>query len=102
MRIVHLSDIHLSKNNFEEFNNTYRDALISDLLLFNNLKKIDVIVITGDLVDKGGHSLYEIDGYEDRSIYPNPYYIFEEIFISPIINTLGILKGKFSVYSWES
>jgi len=95
MRIVHLSDIHLSKSNFEEFKNTYCDALIRDLLEFNKLKKIDVIVITGDLVDKGGQSLYEIDGFEDKSVYPNPYNIFEKIFINPIIEALRFSKDNF-------
>lgn len=95
MRIVHLSDIHLSKSNFEEFRNTYCDALIRDLRSFNDSKKIDVIVITGDLVDKGGQSLYEIDGFEDKTLYPNPYIIFEKIFITPIINALGLSKDNF-------
>lgn len=95
MRIVHLSDIHLSKSNFEEFNNTYCEALIRDLISFHKEKKIDVIVITGDLVDKGGHSLYNIDGFGDKSIYPSPYNIFEKIFINPMIDALGFSKENF-------
>lgn len=95
MRIVHLSDIHLSSCNCNDFENYFRDALIVDLLKFNNPKKIDVIVITGDLVDRGGHSLYEIDKYKDKKIYPSPYYIFEEVFITPIIKELNFPKENF-------
>jgi len=95
MRIVHLSDIHLSKSNFDEFKNTYCEALIRDLISFDKEKKIDIIVITGDLVDRGGHSLYSIDGFEDKSIYSNPYSIFEKIFINPIISALGFSKENF-------
>lgn len=95
MRIIHLSDIHLSESNYLEFKNNYLNALIKDLLLYNRTKKIDIIVITGDLVDKGGDSLYKIDGYEDKAIYPSPYDIFEEIFISPIISALGLSKENF-------
>lgn len=92
MRIVHLSDIHLSKSNYIEFNNNYLDALINDLKAYNYSKKIDVIVITGDLIDKGGHSLYEINGFEDKTVYPNPYDIFEKIFIEPIMVALSFPK----------
>lgn len=95
MRIVHLSDIHLSSSNYQEFKDTYRDALIRDLLEFNDEKKIDIIVITGDLVDSGGHSLYKIKGYQDKKKYPSPYYIFEEVFITPIIKKLNFPKENF-------
>ena len=95
MRIVHLSDIHLSKDNYTDFINDYKDALINDLIQYNNSTKIDVILITGDLVDKGGHSLYEIEGFDKHEQYPNPYYIFEEIFINPIIEALNFNKNNF-------
>lgn len=95
MRIVHLSDIHLSKSNFDELKNTYCEALINDLISFHEEKKIDIIVITGDLVDKGGGSLYDIDGFEDKSIYTSPYSIFEKVFINPIIDALGFSKNNF-------
>lgn len=95
MRIIHLSDIHLSESNFLEFKNNYLNALINDLISYNKAKKIDIIIITGDLVDKGGHSLYKIEGYEDKESYPSPYDIFEEIFIHPIISALQLSKENF-------
>lgn len=92
MRLVHLSDIHLSKDNYNEFKNNYIDALLKDLAVYNNSITIDLIVITGDLVDKGGHSLFEILEFKD---YKSPYDIFEEVFINPISKLLGIDKHKF-------
>ncbi|MCL9803888.1 metallophosphoesterase [Flavobacterium amniphilum] len=95
MRIVHLSDIHLSKDNYQDFENYYKDALIGDLVDFNKAKKIDVIVITGDLVDKGGESLFEIDDFQDKTDYPCPYKIFEEAFIAPIVTALNLSRENF-------
>ena len=81
MRIIHLSDIHLSNENFESFRLYYRDSLIEELNRINSQTKIDLIIISGDLVDKGGSSLKKIEGYEKVD---NPYDIFENEFINPI------------------
>lgn len=91
MRIVHLSDIHLSKSNYDEFQNNYKNALIKDLLEYNRSSPIDLIVITGDLVDKGGYSLFEIPEFETLN---SPYDIFEEVFLKPIISALNIDKHR--------
>jgi predicted MPP superfamily phosphohydrolase len=94
MRIVHLSDIHLSKENYTEFQNNYKDALIKDLKSYHSSIPIDLIVITGDLVDRGGHSLFEIPEFTDKG-YISPYDIFNEVFIVPILEKLGITKDRF-------
>jgi len=90
MRLVHLSDIHLSKQNFQEFKNNYRDALLKDLESYHRQKKIDLLIITGDLIDKGGFSLFDLPEYKDES---DPYVIFEKEFIFPIIERIGIDKN---------
>ena len=92
MRLVHLSDIHLSEDNYTEFQNEYKKSLIKDLLFYHKDIPIDLIIITGDLVDKGGHSLFKIIEFKD---YNSPYDIFEEVFINPISQQLGIDKHKF-------
>ncbi|PHS10004.1 MAG: hypothetical protein COA88_02955 [Kordia sp.] len=94
MRIVHLSDIHLSFDNHHEFIHSHRKALIKDLIEYHSTKNIDIILITGDLVDKGGHSLLEIKNYKEAGI-TNPYDIFQTIFIEPIIKEVGISKNQF-------
>ncbi|MNU49485.1 3',5'-cyclic adenosine monophosphate phosphodiesterase CpdA [compost metagenome] len=92
MRIVHLSDIHLSKGNLYEFRNNFKDAIILDLLNFHKDVPVDIIVITGDLIDKGGHSLKEIPEFSDIK---NPYEIFKNEFILPIAQGLQIDSKKF-------
>ena len=83
MRIVQLSDIHLSKTNIDELQNFFMDALLRDLKQFHEIQPIDVILLTGDLVDKGGDSL-GANGYE----------IFTEKFINPLLSELGLSKDK--------
>lgn len=92
MRIVHISDIHLSKDNFPEFENNYRRALIKTLREEHGIKSIDIIAITGDLVNQGGHSLLEIDKYKDCT---DPYYVFEEEFLKPLQEKLEFPNSKF-------
>lgn len=90
MRIVHLSDIHLSKDNYDDFENDYIPALIKDLTKQGTHKAIDLIVITGDLVDRGGHSLLDINDFKDK----NPFEIFEKVFIDPICQQVGLPKSN--------
>ena len=92
MNIVHFSDIHLSKGNIVELRNNLLDALIKDLYQYLIEKKIDLIVITGDLVDQGGHSLLELKEFEK---FENPFEVFEEYFINPLSECLNISKSKF-------
>lgn len=92
MRIVHISDIHLSQDNFAEFENNYRKALIKLLVEENSVIPIDIIAITGDLVDQGGHSLFVIEKF---TTYKDPYLIFEEEFIAPIREKLEFTNSKF-------
>lgn len=83
MRIVQLSDIHLSSENIKELSNIYLSSLIKDLKKFHDTKTIDIILLTGDLVDKGGAS-FKID----------PYKIFKQSFIDPIIEALNLKSSQ--------
>lgn len=84
MRIVHLSDIHLSAGNKYAYENYFKDALIQDLLNYHNQVKIDIIAITGDLVDRGGHSLLSSDSAV------SPFHIFQDVVITPIMENLQL------------
>ncbi|MBO6183433.1 MAG: metallophosphoesterase [Chryseobacterium sp.] len=92
MRIIHLSDIHLCADNIEDFRLYYRKSLIKELNKINSQKDIDLIIISGDLVDKGGLSLKGIEGY-DASV--NQYDIFEKEFITTLCEKIPILKNRF-------
>lgn len=83
MRIIHLSDIHLDNSNLKDCN-IFMQALINDL---NNLKKekaIDLLFITGDLIDKGGKSFGDI-----ASAFQN----FEKVIIDPMVQ-IGITPNR--------
>ncbi|WP_398456056.1 metallophosphoesterase [Sphingobacterium thalpophilum] len=92
MRIVHISDIHLSEENFGEFKKHYRKALLRVLQEEHEIKKIDIIAITGDLVDKGGQSLFKIPQFNTET---DPFKIFQEQFIDPIKNRLDLANSNF-------
>lgn len=82
MRILHLSDIHLSKENINEI----RFYIENIGELFKN-RGIDLIIISGDLVDKSGASLIGVD-------QKNPFEIFDQHFLIPIINKLSLTKDN--------
>lgn len=92
MRIIHLSDIHLSSDNIEVLRLHYLNSLVEDLKKINREKEIDLIIISGDLVDKGGNSLLSL---VEHAPLTNPYDIFEKEFITPICEKLPIIKDKF-------
>ncbi|MEX1191912.1 MAG: metallophosphoesterase [Brumimicrobium sp.] len=92
MRIVHFSDIHLSAENYHELNNHFSEALIDQLIELNLNKSIDLVIITGDLVDCGGKSLNTIMADEGVSSH---FKLFEKLFINPISEKVNINKNKF-------
>ncbi len=86
MRIIHLSDLHLSKDNLESLKQFYLVALLKDLQEFNKKKSVDLVILTGDLIDKGGTSFDEGEDFYD---------IVEKEFITPILSILSLDKSRF-------
>ncbi|QHI38651.1 3',5'-cyclic adenosine monophosphate phosphodiesterase CpdA [Kordia antarctica] len=80
MRIVHLSDIHYSRDRLDEFKDYYFKALLEDLMSIHKERSIDLILITGDLIDKGGVSFEE----------ENYYKVFQDEFLNPISKALSL------------
>lgn len=80
MRIIHLSDIHF-KNSQQD--NVVFLSLIADLCKINNQNKIDLIFITGDLVNRGG---------SDFNCLYDGFKIFEKNFVNVLIERLNIEK----------
>lgn len=81
IRIIHISDIHFDKteNQIEMI-----DRYIEDLNKLED-KKIDLIFITGDLVNKGGKNFESID---------NAFKSFETLFLDRITDSLNIHKNQ--------
>jgi len=86
MRIIHLSDLHLSKDNLDSLKCFYLTALLKDLTIWHKEKSIDLIVLTGDLIDKGGSSFKNGE---------DVYKIVETEFISPILKVIDLDKNRF-------
>ncbi len=80
-RIVHLSDIHLAKECIGDFDNFVIKALKCDLKRFHDTRKIDLVVLSGDLIDKGGRGFDNIDA---------AFKVFTEKVIDPISDTIDL------------
>lgn len=84
LRILHFSDLHLMKNS---------QAMDTLLMYFNQsmdeIQKddgIDLVIFTGDLIDKGGASFGDINAAFKK---------FEEVVIIPILEKLKLPKERF-------
>lgn len=87
MRIIHFSDFHLSANQ-EERARTIVKRLINALVVIHQERPIDLILFSGDLIDKAGK------GFPSPSLR-NALNMFQDIVICPIVNTLGIPRNRF-------
>lgn len=56
INILHITDFHLDKDIIEDFEKLIREPLKEDVLKRSN-NDVDLLFITGDIVDKGGQSL---------------------------------------------
>ncbi len=84
MRIIQLGDVHLSKVNLENLKQFYLKALIDDLNHFKPERPIDLLLILGDLVDKGGESFFGA----------NAYQLFNDEFLKPLISGIKLPENK--------
>ena len=84
LRILHLSDLHLVKEN------PAMDALLMYLnRSMDEIQKdggIDLVIFTGDLIDKGGVGFGDIN---------TAFKEFEEVVITPILEKLRLSKDRF-------
>lgn len=87
LRIVHLSDFHLNYEHQNEFREFTMKALLRDLIEFDREKKIDLVMFTGDLIDKGGLSFNK-----DIDL---AFYNFNDDVIEPILYNLNLSKDRF-------
>lgn len=84
MRILHLTDLHYSAETDEyDFRALFRD-LLKALKKEQEQKKIDLVFVTGDLVDRGGKSFPNGEGFKR----------VEKTILSEIASTLSLPKEK--------
>lgn len=84
LRILHFSDLHLVKD--EPSMKTLLMHFIQSMDEIQKDGNIDLVVFTGDLVDKGGCSFGNIDA---------AFKEFEKVVITPIIEKLKLPKERF-------
>ena len=87
MRIIHFSDFHLDNNQLTRCVDLV-DKMIHTLKQVHQEKAIDVIVFSGDLIDRAGNNF-------PKPKMKNGFEKFEEIVIKPITTTLGLPANRF-------
>ena len=87
MRIIHFSDFHLDNDQIKRCNGLI-NRMIQALQQIHQEKAIDVIVFSGDLIDRAGYNFSEpklMNGFEK----------FEKIVIKPITTALELPANRF-------
>lgn len=85
MRILHFSDFHLNGKKIKDADHIL-NYMLKALRTINEERKIDLIIFSGDLLEKGG------EGFNNLS---DGFKTFKDKVISPIINTLGLNYSRF-------
>lgn len=84
VRIVHISDIHFDENYSTDIKKFILNPLVNDLKKYNAAKKIDLLLISGDLINKGA-------GTNDPII---TFLEFEEAVINPILKAINLTNNS--------
>lgn len=87
MRILHISDFHISGNDSEQNKNILiSENLIKKVSLIHAEKNIDIIVFTGDAILKGGIGFKDImEAFDAFQIY----------FVEPLLEATNLSKDRF-------
>lgn len=88
IRIIHFSDFHLNKKNLEDWNYFIKEALLTELKAIHEETPIDLILLTGDLIDKGGDNFETLD---------EAFQEFKKHIINPIITSLDLPVERFLI-----
>ena len=88
IRILHLTDFHLNKRTLNDWNDFLSEAFFTKIDELRKDKKIDLVLFTGDLVDKAG---------EDFGGGVKAFEKFKDIIILPIIEKLEIDISRFVI-----
>jgi len=88
IRIIHLSDFHLNEQNLRDWNNYVKVALISKLKELQKEKKIDLVLCTGDNIDKGG---------KDFKSAKTALNLFKTEILSPVVNEFQLNLNQFLI-----
>ena len=87
MRIIHFSDFHLRKDYIDRAE-TIVERLLEALKKVNKEQKIDMIIFSGDLIDKAGKK------FEEPKI-ASALHTFEELVIKHLLEGLSLPPNRF-------
>ena len=85
VRIIHFSDFHLSKTTESDSENLVA-SLVASLKTIKADRAIDLVVFTGDAIDRGGYSYTDIN---------EAFRCFEQKVIDPLMEILELPKNRF-------
>lgn len=88
IRILHLTDFHLDNRTLEDWNKYYRTAFFNKIDELQVERKIDLILFTGDLIDKAGKDFGSVQA---------GLRIFNENIIQPILEKLELDISRFII-----
>lgn len=87
MRILHISDFHLSNDNANiTKSQKIVDGIIKSIDDIQKERRIDLVIFSGDAVNKGGS---DFDSLEDA------FLSFQTILIEPLMEKIGLSMDKF-------
>lgn len=95
IRILHLTDFHLNTTTLSDWNDFYKEAFLKKIEELKGEKKIDLVLFTGDLIDKGGFSFKE-EG-EKISTQIKAFSIFKNQVIDSILEKLDLDISRFII-----
>lgn len=88
LRAIHFSDFHLNKSNLDDWKHFIKDSLMQELNALHREQTIDLIFLTGDLIDKGGASFKSIE---------EAFQVFRKEIIEPITSALDLPIERFLI-----
>ena len=87
MRIIHFSDFHLRKDHIERAE-AIVERLLEALKKVNQERQIDLIIFSGDLIDRAG------DTFEEHKI-STALHTYDKLVIKPILEGIGLPPNRF-------
>lgn len=88
IRVLHLTDFHLNKKTLSDWDSFLKDSLFEELSIIQETKGIDLVVFSGDMIDKGGYDFKEASA---------GFKLFQDKVIEPICSHLGLGIDRFII-----
>lgn len=95
LRILHLTDFHLNTKTLKDWNDYLKEPFLKKLNEIQEDKPIDIVLFTGDLIDKAGIDFKEIDGTTQPTT--KALTLFRNHIIEPILEKLNIDISRFVI-----